>query len=68
MRPFTREFVANELAKEGCELISDYKDCNTKIFYKYKDKKYYTTFAQWRHHGHRPHLYYEHINDWKQVR
>ena len=65
---FTREYVANELAKEGCELISDYKDCNTKIYYRYKDKTYYTTFKQWRHNGHRPHIYYEHINDWKQVK
>lgn len=53
---FTREFVTEELAKEGCELISDYVNVSTTIEYKYKDKVYYVKFGAWRHGKVRPHL------------
>ena len=69
---FTQEFVADELKKEDCELISDYKNSNELITYKHEGKEYKVTFAQWRNKGYRPHQcyygmgsYWKEINDYK---
>ena len=48
--------VASELAKEGCELISEYKNGQTPIYYIYKGKRYYVKFENWRRSHYRPHL------------
>ena len=53
---FSQEYVANELAKEYCELISEYKDCKTPIRYWYNNKVYYVKFGDWKHNHYRPHL------------
>ena len=55
-RRFTQEFVESELAKEGCKLISKYKNGDEPIYYMYNGKRYYVKFSKWRHHGYRPHL------------
>ena len=52
----SQEFVASELAKEGCELISEYKNGQTPIYYMYKGKRYYVKFENWRRRQFRPHL------------
>ena len=69
---FKREFVADELRKEDCELISDYINSNEIIRYKYDGKEYKVTFAQWRNKGYRPHQgyygigsYWKEMNDYK---
>ena len=69
---FTQEFVADELKKEDCELISDYKNANEFMTYRYEGKEYKVTFAQWRNKGYRPHQgeygmgdYWKQINDYK---
>ena len=69
---FKREFVADELKKEDCELISDYISSNEFIRYKHEGKEYKVTFDQWRNKGYRPHLgdygmgsYWKQINDYK---
>ena len=65
---FKREFVADELKKEDCELISDYINANEIIRYKYDGKEYSCTFAQWRNKGYRPHQgYYGMGLHWKQI-
>ncbi|KAK8837991.1 hypothetical protein M9Y10_035935 [Tritrichomonas musculus] len=64
-RAFTKEFVANELAKEDCTLISDYINCTTPIEYLYNGKKYHVKFGQWRHNDYRPHLgFYPYADEW----
>ena len=65
---FKREFVADELKKEDCELISDYKNTNEIITYKYDGKEYTCTFAQWRNKGYRPHQGYYGLGDyWQKI-
>ena len=65
---FKREFVADELKKEDCELISDYINSNEIIRYKYDGKEYSCTFAQWRNKGYRPHQrYYANGSYWKEI-
>ena len=65
---FKREFVADELKKEDCELISDYINANEIIRYKYDGKEYTCTFAQWRNKGYRPHQgYYADGLHWKEI-
>ena len=65
---FKREFVADELKKEDCELISDYINANEIIRYKYDGKEYTCTFAQWRNKGYRPHQgYYGMGSYWKEI-
>ena len=53
---FDTKRVAGELAKEGCELISEYKNGQTPIRYRYNNKIYSVKFARWRHNNYRPHL------------
>ena len=65
---FKREFVAEELKKEDCELISDYINANEIIRYKHDGKEYTCTFAQWRNKGYRPHQGEYGMGDyWKQI-
>ena len=56
-RAFTTEFVKEELAKENCELISEYKNGNTPIEYVYDNVKYKVLFKNWRNSQYRPHIY-----------
>ena len=53
---FKQDDVAKELAKEGCELLSKYKNCYTPIYYKYQDNTYWVKFKRWKHAHYRPHL------------
>ena len=56
-RAFTTDFVKEELKKENCELISEYKNCDTPIEYVYDNVKYKVLFKNWRHRQYRPHIY-----------
>ena len=56
-RAFTTDFVRDELAKENCELISEYVNCNEQIEYIFENVKYKVRFRNWRNDGYRPHIY-----------
>ena len=56
-RAFTTDFVKEELKKENCELISEYKNCDTPIEYVYDNVKYKVLFKNWRNDLYRPHIY-----------
>ena len=56
-RAFTTDFVKEELKKENCEFISEYKNWNETIEYVYNNVKYKGLFKNWRNSHYRPHIY-----------
>ena len=50
------EKVKELLAKEDCELISDYHSIKQRLKYRYNNLIYFVTLNNWYYNGNRPHL------------
>ena len=53
---YTQEHIAQLFAKEGCQLISQYKNQKSLSKYKYKDTEYEVVWNDWKFYNSRPHL------------
>ena len=55
------EYARYLLAKEGCEMISEFKGQLYPVNYKYNDKVYYVRIDQWIRESFRPHICKAHL-------
>ena len=53
---YTHEHIAQLFEKEGCKLISPYKNQMSKLKYLYNDKEYEVIWNDWKFYNCRPHL------------
>lgn len=54
---YTHNHIKELFAKEGCELLTQYKNQKTILTYRYEGQEFQVNFTNWKYHKLRPHLH-----------